>query len=41
MTYCVGLLVEDGLVMVADTRTNGALVIEATEAAEAPLHIFF
>ena len=25
MTYCVGLLVEDGLVMVADTRTNAGL----------------
>src|SRR3954454_17408979 len=22
MTYCVGILVEDGLVMIADTRTN-------------------
>ncbi|GEP04629.1 peptidase [Methylobacterium oxalidis] len=25
MTYCVGLLVEDGLVMIADTRTNAGL----------------
>ncbi len=25
MTYCVGLLVEDGLVMLADTRTNAGL----------------
>ena len=25
MTYCVGLLVEEGLVMVADTRTNAGL----------------
>jgi putative proteasome-type protease len=25
MTYCVGVLVEDGLVMVADTRTNAGL----------------
>ncbi|GJE28367.1 peptidase [Methylobacterium organophilum] len=25
MTYCVGLLVEDGLVMIADTRTNAGI----------------
>ena len=25
MTYCVGLLVEEGLVMIADTRTNAGL----------------
>jgi putative proteasome-type protease len=25
LTYCVGLLVEDGLVMIADTRTNAGL----------------
>ena len=25
MTYCVGLLVKDGLVMLADTRTNAGL----------------
>ena len=25
MTYCVGILVEDGLVMIADTRTNVGL----------------
>lgn len=25
MTYCVGILVEDGLVMMADTRTNAGL----------------
>lgn len=25
MTYCVGLLVEDGLVMIADTRTNAGV----------------
>lgn len=25
MTYCVGVLVEEGLVMVADTRTNAGL----------------
>jgi putative proteasome-type protease len=25
MTYCVGILVEDGLVMVADTRTNAGV----------------
>ncbi|ACL62251.1 proteasome-type protease [Methylobacterium nodulans] len=25
MTYCVGILVEDGLVMIADTRTNAGL----------------
>ena len=25
MTYCVGILVRDGLVMIADTRTNAGL----------------
>ena len=25
MTYCVGILVRDGLVMVADTRTNAGV----------------
>ena len=25
MTYCVGILVKDGLVMIADTRTNAGL----------------
>src|SRR3954463_12716382 len=25
MTYCVGILVEEGLVMIADTRTNAGL----------------
>ena len=25
MTYCCGLLVRDGLVMIADTRTNAGL----------------
>src|SRR6478672_1018627 len=25
MTYCVGILVKDGLVMLADTRTNAGL----------------
>ncbi len=25
MTYCVGILVEQGLVMIADTRTNAGL----------------
>ena len=25
MTYCAGLLLKDGLVMVADTRTNAGL----------------
>ena len=25
MTYCVGVLVEDGLVMIADTSTNAGL----------------
>src|SRR6201985_1263676 len=25
MTYCCGILVKDGLVMMADTRTNGGL----------------
>ena len=30
MTYCVGLLVKDGLVMIADTRTNAGLDNVAT-----------
>ena len=25
MTYCVGILVDDGLVMIADTRTNAGV----------------
>ena len=25
MTYCAGILVEQGLVMIADTRTNAGL----------------
>ena len=25
MTYCVGMLVEDGLAMIADTRTNAGV----------------
>ena len=25
MTYCCGILVRDGLVMIADTRTNAGL----------------
>lgn len=25
MTYCAGILVQDGLVMIADTRTNAGL----------------
>ncbi|MFL5026256.1 MAG: peptidase, partial [Microvirga sp.] len=25
MTYCVGILVRDGLVMIADTRTNAGV----------------
>ncbi|MGE0847313.1 MAG: peptidase [Flavobacteriaceae bacterium] len=37
MTYCVGLLLKDGLVMVADTRTNAGLDNVATFRK---LHIF-
>ena len=27
MTYCCGILVRDGLVMIADTRTNRILIV--------------
>jgi putative proteasome-type protease len=37
MTYCVGILVEDGLVMMADTRTNAGLDNVATFRK---LHVF-
>lgn len=37
MTYCVGILVKDGLVMIADTRTNAGLDNVATFKK---LHIF-
>ncbi len=37
MTYCVGILVRDGLVMIADTRTNAGLDNIATFRK---LHIF-
>ena len=37
MTYCVGLLVEDGMVMIADTRTNAGLDNVATFRK---LHVF-
>lgn len=37
MTYCVGLLVADGLVMIADTRTNAGLDNIATFRK---LHVF-
>lgn len=37
MTYCVGILVEDGLVMIADTRTNAGLDDISTYRK---LHIF-
>ncbi|MGE0231751.1 MAG: peptidase [Flavobacteriaceae bacterium] len=37
MTYCVGLLLQDGLVMIADTRTNAGLDNIATFRK---LHIF-
>ena len=37
MTYCVGVLVEDGLVMIADTRTNAGLDNIATFQK---LHVF-
>ena len=37
MTYCVGLLVRDGLVMIADTRTNAGLDNIATFRK---LHVF-
>jgi putative proteasome-type protease len=37
MTYCVGILVEDGLVMIADTRTNAGVDNIATFRK---LHLF-
>src|SRR5262245_54591433 len=37
MTYCVGVLVRDGLVMIADTRTNAGLDNIATFRK---LHLF-
>jgi putative proteasome-type protease len=37
MTYCVGILVRDGLVMIADTRTNAGLDNVATFRK---LHVF-
>ncbi|SHO61091.1 putative proteasome-type protease [Pseudoxanthobacter soli DSM 19599] len=37
MTYCVGILVRDGLVMIADTRTNAGLDNIATYRK---LHVF-
>ena len=37
MTYCVGILVRDGLVMIADTRTNAGLDNIATFRK---LHLF-
>jgi len=37
MTYCVGILVDDGLVMIADTRTNAGVDNIATYKK---LHIF-
>jgi putative proteasome-type protease len=37
MTYCVGILIEDGLVMMADTRTNAGLDNVATYRK---LHVF-
>lgn len=37
MTYCVGILVSDGLVMIADTRTNAGLDNIATYRK---LHVF-
>ncbi len=37
MTYCVGILVEQGLVMMADTRTNAGLDNVATFRK---LHVF-
>ena len=37
MTYCVGLLVEEGLVMIADTRTNAGLDNVSTYRK---LHVF-
>jgi putative proteasome-type protease len=37
MTYCVGILVQDGLVMIADTRTNAGLDNIATFRK---LHVF-
>ena len=37
MTYCLGILVDDGLVMIADTRTNAGLDNVATYRK---LHVF-
>jgi len=37
MTYCVGILVQDGIVMIADTRTNAGLDNVATFQK---LHVF-
>src|SRR3954471_21955702 len=37
MTYCVGILVQDGLVMIADTRTNAGVDNIATFRK---LHLF-
>ena len=37
MTYCVGILVEDGIVLIADTRTNAGLDNVATFKK---LHVF-
>ncbi len=37
MTYCCGILVRDGLVMIADTRTNAGLDNVSTFRK---LHIF-
>ena len=38
MTYCAGILVQDGLVMIADTRTNAGLDNISTFRK---LHVFF
>ncbi|HKP27361.1 MAG TPA: peptidase, partial [Dongiaceae bacterium] len=37
MTYCVGLLVREGLVMIADTRTNAGI---DNIASFRKLHVF-
>ena len=37
MTYCVGLLVRDGLVMISDTRTNAGI---DNIASFRKLHVF-
>lgn len=37
MTYCVGLLLDEGLVMLADTRTNGGV---DNISCFAKLHVF-